>query len=136
MADGLRPFAGHHDAVPHTPSLESFTPSVSSEGQGGPGSPDPPEHPDPASVRGGPSAGQGGVGLQAGPALSAREPLVADPVRLIGRGPELPVPELLVLGEVALEEPDLAVALEREHVGRDPVEEPAVVADHDGAARE
>ena len=44
--------------------------------------------------------------------------------------------ELLVLGEVALEPADLAVALEGEHVGRDPVEEPAIVADDDGAAGE
>ena len=50
--------------------------------------------------------------------------------------PELAVAELLVLGEVALEPADLAVALEREHVRRDPVEEPAIVADDDGAAGE
>ena len=42
----------------------------------------------------------------------------------------------LVVGEVALEPAHLGVALEREHVGGDAVEEPAVVADHDGAARE
>ena len=44
--------------------------------------------------------------------------------------------ERLVVADVALEEPDLAVALEREDVRRDPVEEPAIVADHDDAARE
>jgi hypothetical protein len=43
---------------------------------------------------------------------------------------------LLVLGEVALEPAHHAVALEGEHVGGDAVEEPAVVADHHGAAGE
>src|SRR5512147_2459015 len=57
---------------------------------------------------------------------SARQLLVADPVRLIGRHAELPVAVLLVLGEVALEPADDAVALERQDVGGDPVEEPAV----------
>ena len=65
-----------------------------------------------------------------------RQPLVPDPVRLIRRHAELPVAELLVLGEVALEPADHAVALEGQDVGGDPVEEPAVVADHHGAARE
>ena len=64
------------------------------------------------------------------------QPLVPDPVRLVRGGAELLVPERLVVADVALEEADLAVALEREDVGRDPVEEPAVVADHDDAARE
>ena len=44
--------------------------------------------------------------------------------------------ERLVVADVALEEAHLAVALEGEDVGRDPVEEPAVVADDDDAARE
>ena len=44
--------------------------------------------------------------------------------------------ERLVVADVALEPADLAVALEGEDVGRDPVEEPAIVADDDGAARE
>ena len=57
-------------------------------------------------------------------------------MRLLGAGAELLAPELLVVAHVALEEADLAVALEREDVGRDPVEEPAVVADDDDAARE
>jgi hypothetical protein len=43
---------------------------------------------------------------------------------------------LLVLAVVALEVDDLAVALEGQDVGRDPVEEPAVVADHDGTTGE
>jgi hypothetical protein len=42
----------------------------------------------------------------------------------------------LVLGEVAIEEGELGVALEDEDVGRDAVEEPAVVGDDDRAASE
>ena len=65
-----------------------------------------------------------------------RELLVLDAVRLVGGGAELLVAPLLVLAEVALEPAHLAVALEREHVRGDAVEEPAVVADDDGAAGE
>src|SRR6185503_15493290 len=64
------------------------------------------------------------------------ELLVTDAVRLIG---VLALAALQVLGVVrvvALEEHDFAVAFEREDMGRDAVEEPAVVRDHDGAARE
>src|SRR6188472_3814759 len=64
------------------------------------------------------------------------EALVADAVRLVGGRSELLVAPRLVLCEVALEPPNLAVALERQHVGGDAVEEPAVVADDDGAAGE
>ncbi len=71
-----------------------------------------------------------------GPSMSGGEPLVADPVGLVGGGAELAVAERLVLAEVALEPAHDAVALEGEHVGGDPVEEPAIVADHHGAARE
>src|SRR4029079_806985 len=67
---------------------------------------------------------------------SGHQALVADPVRLVGRRAELLVAERLVVADVALEEADLAVALEREDVGGDPVEEPAIVADDDDAARE
>src|SRR5215213_10553311 len=42
----------------------------------------------------------------------------------------------LVVGEVALEPHHPAVAFEGQHVGGDPVQEPAVVADHDRAAGE
>src|SRR4051812_49074790 len=42
----------------------------------------------------------------------------------------------LVVGIVALEPRDLALALEGEDVRRDAVQEPAVVADDDSAARE
>src|SRR6478672_8042706 len=62
------------------------------------------------------------------------QPLVPDPVRLVRGGAELLPAERLVVADVALEEADLAVPLEGEDVGRDPVEEPAVVADDDGAA--
>src|SRR5450631_1655300 len=41
-----------------------------------------------------------------------------------------------VVGEVALEPLDVAITLEREDVRRDAIEEPAIVADHDRAARE
>src|SRR6266568_6240487 len=43
---------------------------------------------------------------------------------------------VLVVLEVALEPFDMAVALEGEDVGRDAVEEPAIMADDDGAAGE
>src|SRR2546430_1425626 len=43
---------------------------------------------------------------------------------------------LLVRLVVALEPLDAAVAFEDEHVRRDPVEEPAIVADDDDASRE
>jgi len=42
----------------------------------------------------------------------------------------------LVVGVVALEPHHAPLVLEREHVGRDAVEEPAVVADDDRAAGE
>src|SRR5690348_11190705 len=65
-----------------------------------------------------------------------RERLVADAVRLIGVDAE----PLLALGLVGLVVPlapdDLALPLEREDVGHDAVEEPAVVADDHGAAAE
>ena len=66
----------------------------------------------------------------------ARELLVLDPVRDAGNLRQPPHLVGLVVLEVALEPFDMAVALEGEHVGRDAVEEPAVVADDDGAAGE
>src|SRR5882724_5527616 len=57
-------------------------------------------------------------------------------MRPVGLGAELLAAEALVRLEVPLEPPDLRVALEREYVSGDPVEEPAVVRDDDGAARE
>src|SRR4051794_8885876 len=71
-----------------------------------------------------------------GKQASSDELLVLDAVWLIGSGAELAVAEFLVLGEVAFEPADLAVALEGEDVRRDPVEEPAVVADDHRAAGE
>src|SRR5882672_12270600 len=65
-----------------------------------------------------------------GSRLRADEGPVADAMRPVGLRAELLVPELLVLGVVAVEPADLGVALEREHVRGDAVEEPAVVADH------
>src|SRR6185436_13728967 len=51
---------------------------------------------------------------------------VLDPVRLIGRGAEAALPVGFVVLVVALEPDHLAVALEREDVRRDAIEEPAV----------
>src|ERR1035437_6889094 len=65
-----------------------------------------------------------------------RKLAVLDPVRAVGLGAEALVAVGLVVLVVALVPDDLAVALEREHVRRDAVEEPAVVADDDGAAAE
>src|SRR5689334_20493843 len=68
--------------------------------------------------------------------LGRRQLLVLDAMGLVGRLAEL-LPALLHVGlVVALEPAHLAFALERQDVRRDPVEEPAVVADHDGAAVE
>ncbi len=49
---------------------------------------------------------------------------------------EAPLLVFLVVREIALEPLDMAVSLERQHVGGDAVEEEAVVADDDGAAGE
>ena len=57
-------------------------------------------------------------------------------MRLIGLGAEAALPVGFVVLIVALEPHDLAVAFEREHVRGDAVEEPAIVADDDGAAGE
>src|ERR1700754_1643947 len=61
---------------------------------------------------------------------------VLDAVRLRGVFAEPRALVLFVFGEVALEPVDAAVALEGEYVCGDAVEEPSVVADDDGAARE
>ena len=57
-------------------------------------------------------------------------------MRLVGLGAEAAVPVGLVVLVVALEPDDLAVAFERQDVRRDAIEEPAIVADDDGAAGE
>ena len=67
---------------------------------------------------------------------SGGEALVLDPVRLFGRRAQLLASEGLVVAHVALEEAHLRVPFEGEDVGRDSVEEPAVVGDDDDAARE
>ena len=55
-------------------------------------------------------------------------------MRRIGFGAETTPPIGLVVLIVAFEPHDAAVAFERQHVRRDAIEEPAVVADDDGAA--
>jgi hypothetical protein len=57
-------------------------------------------------------------------------------VRLIGVDAETPLPVRFIVLVIALEPFDMAVAFEGEHVGRDAVEEPAIVADDHGAAGE
>src|SRR3954466_10638243 len=66
----------------------------------------------------------------------AGELAVGGPVRARRVGTQPLDLVLLVVGEVALEPEPLGLALVGEDVGRDPVEEPPVVADHDGAAGE
>src|SRR4051812_1219 len=72
----------------------------------------------------------------AGKAESARQLAVLDAVWLIGLGAEAPLAVGFVVLVVALEPLDGAVAFEGEDVGGDAIEEPAVVADDDGAAGE
>ena len=57
-------------------------------------------------------------------------------MRLIGLGAEAALPIGFVVLVVAFEPHRLAVALEGEDVRRDAIEEPAIVADHHGAAGE
>ncbi len=72
--------------------------------------------------------------MRAGQRLgSAGEGLVGHPGR-VGAFAQLIDSEVLVLAEVAFEPPNLAVALEREDVCRDAIEEPPIVGDDDGAA--
>src|SRR6185312_14004169 len=66
---------------------------------------------------------------------SAGERLVADAMRLRGFLTLATLEVLDIFLIVALEPDDLRVALEGEDVGRDAIEEPAVVGDHDGASR-
>src|SRR5690606_37712524 len=76
------------------------------------------------------------AGLDRAQYRASGEPLVADAMRLRGVLTLAALQVLRVIRIVALEVYDLAVAFEREDVRRDPVEEPAIVRDHDGAARE
>src|SRR5690606_41362426 len=81
-------------------------------------------------------AGRTSVRLLARCADASGEPLVPDAMRLRRVLALAPLQVLRVIRVVALEVHDLAVAFERKDVRRDPIEEPAVVRDHDGAARE
>ena len=64
------------------------------------------------------------------------ELLVVDAVGLIGGRAQAPPAVGLVVLVVALEPAHLAVAFERQHVRGDAIEEPAIVADHDGTTGE
>src|SRR5207253_1675702 len=80
--------------------------------------------------------GRGG-GASLPQAVSSRaQAAVFDAVRPLGLGAEPAAAVGLVVLVVALEPDDAALALEGEDVGGDAVEEPAVVADDDRAARE
>src|SRR5262245_54848489 len=67
---------------------------------------------------------------------SSGQRLVLDAVRLIRVGAQAFVALGLVGLVIAVAPDDLAVPLEREDMRRDPVEEPAVMSDDDGAAAE
>src|SRR5436190_6654887 len=69
------------------------------------------------------------------PALSREFP-VLDSVRLIGRRTEPAMAVGFVVLIVPFEPHHLAVAFKRDHMRRNAVEEPPIVADHDGAAGE
>src|SRR5690554_6030226 len=66
----------------------------------------------------------------------SRQRLVAHAVRVDGLRPQPPDLVGLVVGEIALEPFDMAVALEGQYMGGQPVEKHAVVADDHGAAGE
>ena len=57
-------------------------------------------------------------------------------MRLVGGGAKAPLAVGFVVLIVPLEPHHLAVALERQHVRRDPIQEPAIVADDHGTAGE
>jgi hypothetical protein len=65
---------------------------------------------------------------------SSVDPPVLDPMRLIRLRTHLPLAILLVVLVVALEPLDVAVTLEGEDVGRDTVEEPAIMGDDEASA--
>ena len=73
------------------------------------------------------------------PGWSEQDPadwIAATEAAIGGLRAEAPAAVGLVILIVPLEPRHLTVALEREHMRRDPIEEPAVVADHDDAAGE
>ena len=63
-----------------------------------------------------------------------RELLVLDPMRDRGINAQAALLVFFVIREIALEPLDMAIALEGQDVRRDAIEEPAIVADDDGAA--
>src|SRR6266571_4253368 len=67
---------------------------------------------------------------------SRRQLAVLDPVGPVGLDAEALLPIGLVVLKVPFAPDGLRIPFEREHVRGDPVEEPAVVADDDGAAAE
>src|SRR5688572_28214140 len=54
---------------------------------------------------------------------------ILDAVRLVGLGSQPPLAIGFIVLVVALEPDDFAIALERQHMRRDAVQEPAIVAD-------
>src|SRR5262245_35550204 len=76
----------------------------------------------------------GRLGLPEALPQSPRQPLVTEPLRLIGRNAEA-LPALLFVGlKIAFAPVDVAVAFEGQYVCGEPVEEPAIVADDHHAA--
>src|SRR5262245_59592725 len=61
---------------------------------------------------------------------------IFDPMRLIGGGAQAPLAVGFIVLIVALEPHDLTIALKGEHVGRNPIQKPAIVADDNRAAGE
>ena len=68
--------------------------------------------------------------------LLARQFAVANAVRLIGFLAQPLLPIRFIFAVVSFEPDHFTVALERHHVGRDPVQKPAVVTADDGATGE
>lgn len=66
----------------------------------------------------------------------ASQRFVLDAMRLIGGRPEFFVAAIFIFGEATLKPPDYGITFKREYVGCDPVEEPAVMGDDNGATRE
>src|SRR2546429_9505274 len=87
--------------------------------------PDPSDLPDPPDLRAPRDHG-----------ASPRQLPVLDAVRLVRGAAKTALAVGLVVLVVSFEPHHLAVAFEREHVRRDAIEKPPVVADHDGTARE
>src|SRR6185437_8213475 len=68
--------------------------------------------------------------------LSASKSFVLDPMRLIRVDPQTALLVGLIVLVIAFEPFDMAVAFERQHMGGNTVQEPAVMADDHGAAGE